>query len=77
MNRSRRLYLLLGALLVGAVLIVGAFADQITTMSPYYMDAKPTMLEGTPPFPPGPYHPLGTDEYGRDIWSRVAYGTRW
>ncbi len=26
--------------------------------------------------PPGASHPLGTDRYGRDVWSRVVYGGR-
>jgi ABC-type dipeptide/oligopeptide/nickel transport system permease subunit len=77
MMRSRWLYLLVGSLLVGAVIFVAIYAEQITPASPYYMDERATILEGRAPFPPGGAHPLGTDEYGRDIWSRVAYGTRW
>lgn len=26
--------------------------------------------------PPGPGHPLGTDQLGRDVWARVVHGTR-
>jgi len=77
MMRSRWLYLLVGSLLVGAVIFVAIYAEQITPASPYYMDERATILDGRPPFPPGGSHPLGSDEYGRDIWSRVAYGTRW
>jgi ABC-type dipeptide/oligopeptide/nickel transport system permease subunit len=77
MMRSRWLYLLLGSLLVGAVIFVAVYAEQITPASPYYMDERTSILDGKPPFPPGGAHPLGTDEFGRDIWSRVAYGTRW
>ncbi|MDF2631118.1 MAG: transporter permease protein, partial [Symbiobacteriaceae bacterium] len=77
MMRSRWLYLLAGCLLIGAVLFVALYADHITPTSPYYMDEKTFITEGKPPFPPGGAHPLGTDAFGRDIWSRVAYGTRW
>lgn len=77
MIRSRRWYLITGGLLVGAVLCVALFADFLTGVSPYYMDSKPNIMQGTPPFPPEPGHPLGTDQFGRDIWSRIAYGARW
>lgn len=33
-------------------------------------------LEGSPPFSPRLEHPLGTDESGRDILSRLLYGFR-
>lgn len=75
--RGSRLSLIAGGLLVGLLLLVAAFADEITAVSPHYWDAKSSIREGLPPFPPGPGHPLGTDQFGRDIWSRVVYGTRW
>jgi len=59
------------------LLLAAVFADEITAVSPYYWDARSSVLEGRPPFPPGPGHLLGTDEWGRDVWSRVVYGTRW
>jgi ABC-type dipeptide/oligopeptide/nickel transport system permease subunit len=77
MTSSRRWYLLLGALLVGAILFVALAADHITPVDPHYMDRRVTVLDGKAPFDPSPIHPLGTDEWGRDIWSRVAYGARW
>lgn len=75
--KGSRLSLIAGGLLVGLLLLVAVFADEITAVSPHYWDARSSILEGLPPFPPGPGHPLGTDEHGRDIWSRVVYGTRW
>jgi peptide/nickel transport system permease protein len=77
MKRSRRWYLIAGGVIVTGLVLVALFAAQITSVSPDYWDAKPSILDGTPPFPPGPGHLLGTDDYGRDVWSRVVYGTRW
>ncbi|HEY3366454.1 MAG TPA: ABC transporter permease subunit [Symbiobacteriaceae bacterium] len=77
MNRSRRWYLVLGLLLLGALLFIALFADHITAVSPLYRDARSHVMDGTPPFPPESGHSLGTDPFGRDIWSRVAYGARW
>ena len=31
-------------------------------------------LEGVPPHPPSPEHPVGTDDRGRDVFARLAYG---
>lgn len=76
-QKGYRLPLVAGGLLVGLLLLAAVFADQITAVSPHYWDARSSILEGRPPFPPGPGHPLGTDEWGRDVWSRVVYGTRW
>ncbi len=79
MNAARkgsRLALIAGGLLVGLLLLAAVFADEITAVSPHYWDARSSLLEGLPPFPPGPGHPLGTDQWGRDVWSRVVYGTR-
>ncbi|HYF94656.1 MAG TPA: ABC transporter permease subunit [Symbiobacteriaceae bacterium] len=77
MKRSRKAYLIAGGLLIGVIFFVMIFAQQLTAVSPDYWDAKQSVLLGLPPFPPGPEHPLGTDQYGRDIWSRIAYGSRW
>lgn len=76
MNSSHRWYLALGAALVTAFLLLALFADKVTTLSPYYVDIRLELLAPKPPFPPSALHPLGTDEFGRDLWSRVVYGSR-
>lgn len=77
MRRPRRAYLIAGGLLIGLIFIMMIFADQLTTMSPLYRDARSSILDGIPPFSPDRLHWLGTDLFGRDVWSRIAYGARW
>ncbi len=58
-------------LFVIVVFIIVAFTAQwISPYDPYEIDLK-NMLEG-----PSAEHWMGTDEYGRDIFSRILYGTR-
>src|SRR5689334_7696320 len=59
-----------GLLLIIVVLCVGA--PLFTKYSPTEIDPLHTLL---PPFSPG--HLLGTDEYGRDMLSRILYGGRY
>lgn len=59
-----------GLFLVMFWVIVAVFAPLLTPYSPTEQDWKapnqgPTMV-----------HPLGTDELGRDLWSRLIYGAR-
>ncbi|HWI62260.1 MAG TPA: ABC transporter permease subunit, partial [Symbiobacteriaceae bacterium] len=77
MRRPRRAYLIAGGLIIGAICFLMLFADQLVKVSPYYSDAKTSILLGLPPFPPDAKHLLGTDNYGRDVWSRIVYGARW
>ncbi|HWI53077.1 MAG TPA: ABC transporter permease subunit [Symbiobacteriaceae bacterium] len=77
MRRPRRAYLIAGGLLIGAIVVAMLFAEHLTHVSPHYWDARTSILLGLPPFPPSAMHPLGTDQYGRDIWSRIVYGSRW
>lgn len=61
-------------ILAGAVLfcicLIAIFADKIATHDPYVIDMYNTKQ------PPGPEHLMGTDIYGRDVFSRMVYGTR-
>ncbi len=51
-------------------LATALFAPYITSYSPTEQDWK------APNQGPSYKHPLGTDELGRDLWSRLAYGAR-
>jgi len=60
----------LGALILLALAVVALFPGLVARHDPYAIDAD-RRLE-----PPSAAHPFGTDELGRDVWSRVAHGTR-
>jgi len=62
--------LCLGAVLVGTILFVAAFAPWLSTYSPDAMDMSNRLA------PPSGEHVLGTDNFGRDLWTRMAYGAR-
>jgi peptide/nickel transport system permease protein len=63
--------LLTGLLLLGLVVLVAITAPLLTPYDPIEQRFTEAFL---PPFSPG--HILGTDNFGRDIWSRIAYSTR-
>jgi peptide/nickel transport system permease protein len=62
----------LGLLIIIALLVVAAFAPMLAPYSPVVGDLKAARL-----LPPGGEHWLGTDDLGRDILSRLIYGSRW
>ncbi|MCL4554776.1 MAG: ABC transporter permease [Actinobacteria bacterium] len=59
-----------GALIVAGLVIVAAAAPLIAPYDPIEQNL-PEQLKG-----PGPGHLFGTDDFGRDIFSRVVYGAR-
>lgn len=59
-----------GALITGTVLLLALLAPVIARYSPLQQN----LLE--PLQPPSAAHWLGTDEFGRDIWSRLLYAGR-
>jgi peptide/nickel transport system permease protein len=61
---------LLGAAIVLALLVVAIFADVLAPQSPIASDQRHTFER------PSWDYPLGTDQLGRDMLSRVIHGTR-
>lgn len=63
-----RLYL--GIALLSIVILMVVFASHLTKFDPIAQDLMNALQ------PPSPAHLLGTDNLGRDIWSRLLYGGR-
>jgi ABC-type dipeptide/oligopeptide/nickel transport system permease subunit len=61
---------LAGAAVVVALLVVALFADVLAPLSPTASDQTRTFQR------PSWAHPLGTDQLGRDMLSRIVHGTR-
>jgi peptide/nickel transport system permease protein len=61
---------LVGAAIVALLLVVALFADVLAPQSPTDSDQTQTFAR------PSWDHPLGTDQLGRDMLSRVIHGTR-
>jgi peptide/nickel transport system permease protein len=66
----RRRIALVGAILVAINVLIAVFAPAIGRWEPQLLDVKARLS------PPDPRHWMGTDDVGRDVWSRVVYGTR-
>ena len=64
-----------GSLLAGGLIVAGLLVAALAApwLAPY---APTTIFPGAEIQPPGPRFLLGTDEVGRDILSRVLYGSR-
>lgn len=62
----------LGLLIIIALLVVAAFADVLAPYSPTIGDLKNARL-----LAPSSAHWFGTDDLGRDIYSRILFGSRW
>lgn len=72
--------LLLGALLVLALVVVAVVAPWIAPFDPTLkapVVQRPGGVILVPPFAPGGEHLLGTDDLGRDLFSRLLFGTRY
>src|SRR5690625_7012487 len=60
----------LGSVIVLLLLLAALFGQQLAPYDPLAMDFGSRLR------PPGPRHNMGTDEFGRDIFSRVLHGAR-
>ncbi|RWC90519.1 MULTISPECIES: nickel transporter permease [unclassified Mesorhizobium] len=61
-----------GLLIIIALLLVAALAGVLAPYSPTFGDLKNARL-----LAPSAQHWFGTDDLGRDIYSRILYGSRW
>jgi peptide/nickel transport system permease protein len=61
---------IIGLIIVGFWVFVGAFAPYLTPYTPTEQDYRAQNA------PPSAEHILGTDDLGRDIWTRLIYGAR-
>ena len=72
--RGRRWYhnatLVTGLVIVGLIVAAAIFAPLLTSYDPIAQDLTAPLLH------PGGGHLLGTDQLGRDVWSRLVYGAR-
>ncbi len=59
-----------GLIFIAIILIFALFAPFVATHNPTDVDTKSILS------PPSKYHILGTDTLGRDIFSRIVYGSR-
>lgn len=66
---SRSPLTIAGITIVVAMFVIAALADVIATY-PNFTDMSQRLL------PPGPVHFFGTDDMGRDMFSRVIHGSR-
>lgn len=68
---SRRKLICIGGGIILMVVLVALLADFITTYPPELQNITCNLLS-----PGEDGYLLGTDQYGRDLWSRIAYGAR-
>jgi peptide/nickel transport system permease protein len=54
------------------MILAAVFAPRLATENPIRIDLSLDRCK----LPPSPDHPLGTDDLGRDVWSRMIYGAR-
>lgn len=67
---GRRPMLVAGLALLGGFVVLALFAPWIAPYDPIFQDTAARLL------PPSAAHPFGTDNFGRDVLSRVIWGAR-
>ena len=61
---------LFGLVVISVLVVLAVFAPLIATQDPYLQDLQAVLQ------PPSGAHFFGTDEVGRDVFSRIVYGSR-
>jgi len=61
---------LIALILFLIILVIGFFPDLFTSYDPYSMNVEKILL------PPSTKHLFGTDQFGRDLFTRVIYGIK-
>lgn len=69
-NLFSRKSVVLGAIIIGLMVFCALFAPIISPHDPYEQNLKNILAQ------PTLEHPLGTDLFGRDVLSRIIYGTQ-
>jgi len=69
-RRRRPVTLIAGIAILGILVAMAVFAPLLTSYDPITQDAARALLG------PSSQHLLGTDQLGRDVWSRLLYGAR-
>jgi peptide/nickel transport system permease protein len=59
-----------GGVIVVSLFITAIFAPHIVPYDPSFINTKVALM------PPSLLHPFGTDDLGRDVFSRMVYGSR-
>lgn len=67
---SRNQLACVGGVVVGLLVLLAVFAPVLSPHDPNRHDVKKVLA------PPSRAHPLGTDQIGRDVLSRILYGSR-
>ena len=68
---ARSKAVLIGGIIVLAVMVAAILAPLLSTHDPYEMNVRERLLD---PLEGG--HLLGTDQFGRDLYTRILYGAR-
>jgi len=66
----RNRFFFIGVIILSPIVIAAVFAPLVVAYDPIKIDAANKLL------PLSWKHPFGTDEFGRDVFSRVVYGAR-
>ncbi|MBF0292133.1 MAG: ABC transporter permease [Nitrospinae bacterium] len=67
---SRNQLAIAGGVIVVSLFIAAIFAPHIAPYDPSFINTKASLL------PPSLTHPFGTDDLGRDVFSRMIFGSR-